>query len=301
MSLLGEIKANNAIVWEDFVIKDTDAVTAEIDLRDVALSELAKLVALNYSKYVGYKNTAYGEGEVTSGITEQQAYDTWSVVLQKEQRKFIKLLIEIKINTLPQSVYDGLFLYHWATMKELQVESFEGLYDLKTPLLKKDYSTVASMIARSVKNKSKCVRAATIIKLADYGKNKSRSQLRSEGLFNMRSKNELNLLTNEHQKRARFAYYAETLKFLPNTPEGIKRDVAKRYEETITSYRFIYDGSTTSFNINSEPSLTPVVKISVTVNDEPLQLYFDFTIDGSTVNIDKTLNNNDIIFIKIRI
>lgn len=301
MSALTTIKSNFAIVWEDFAVADTELATVDIDLSEIAFSETAKIVALNYSKYMGYRPTAYGESTVSEGITEQQAYDTWSFVLQREQRKFLRLLNDVGVIKLPQSVYDGLFLYYWATMKELKVESAEGIYDFKTALLKRDYSTVASMISRSRISKAKCIRAATVIKLADYGKTKSRSQLRSEGLFNMRSKNELGLLNNEELKRARFAYYAETLKFLPNTPEGIKRDIAKRYEETVTAYRFVYDGSTNLFDINAEPSLSPVVKVSVTVNDEPLQLDFDFTLEGTRVNINKILNNGDIIFIKIKI
>lgn len=301
MSVMNSINTNFSVVWEDFTVADTDSTSIEIDVNELAISERAKLIALNYSKYVGYKTTAYGEGSVENGITEQQAYDAWSIAIQKEQRKFLKLLKDVGVIKLPQCVYDGLFLYHWATMKELKVESLEGMYDYKDALLKKDYSTVASMIARSKINKPKCVRAATVIKLADYGNSKSRSQLRSEGLFNMRSKNELGTLTSDQLKRARFAYYAETLKFLPNTPEGIKRDIARRYEETVTAYQFTYNGTTSRFNINAEPATTPVLKVSVTVNDQPLQLDFDFTIEGTFVNINKVLNTGDIIFIKIRI
>ena len=301
MNIKTEVMVYYRIVWEDFEVKDNDAVTIEIDINDITLSEKAKLVALNFSKYKGYLNTAYGESNVTIGITEQQAYDIWNLETQKEQRIYLKRLKELKINTLPQAVYDGLFLYHWATMKDTTVESLEGIYNFRDALLKKDYDTVANMIARSYKNKPKCINAATIMRLADYGKNKSRNQLRSEGLFNIRSANELGMLNDDQLKRARFAYYAETLKFLPNTPEGIKRNIVKQYESTITTYRFVYDGSTTAFDINTEPSLSPVEKLEITINDSPIQHLFDYTLSGTNVDINKSLNIGDIIIMKIKI
>lgn len=301
MNIKTELMTFHKIVWDDFIIKDVDAVTVEIDINTLSLSENAKLVALNYAKYRGYANTAYGESSVDRGITEQQAYDIWNLEIQKEQRIYLKRLKEIKIVTLPQAVYDGLFLYHWATMKDTTVESLEGMYDFKPALLAKDYDTVASMIARSFKNKLKCVAAATIMRLADYGKNKSRSQLRSEGLFHMRSSNELGMFTDEQLKRARFAYFAETLKFLPNTPEGIKRNIVKQYESTITTYRFVYDGNTKTFDINTEPSLSPVEKLEITINDSPIQHLFDYTLSGTIVNINKAMNAGDIIIMKIKI
>ena len=186
-------------------------------------------------------------------------------------------------------------------MKDTTVESLEGIYDFRNALINKDYNTVANMIARSYKNKPKCVRAATIMRLADYGKNKNRNQLRSEGLFNIRSANELGMLNDEQLKRARFAYYAETLKFLPNTPEGIKRNIIKQYESTITTYRFVYDGTINTFDINTEPSLSPVEKLEITVNDTPIQHLFDYTLNGTIVNINKVLSVGDIIIMKIKI
>ena len=301
MNVKTEIMTYYKIVWEDFIVKDADAVTVEVDIDNLSLSENAKLVALNYGKYRGYANTAYGESSVDKGITEQQAYDIWNLEIQKEQRIYLKRLKELKIVKLPQAVYDGLFLYHWATMKDTTVESLEGIYDFKPALLIKDYNTVASMIARSYKNKLKCVAAATIMRLADYGKNKNRNQLRSEGLFNMRSSNELGMFTDEQLKRARFAYFAETLKFLPNTPEGIKRNIIKQYESTITTYRFVYDGNTNTFDINTEPSLSPVEKLEITINDTPVQHLFDYTLSGTIVNINKAMNTGDIIIMKIKI
>ena len=45
-------------------------------------------------------------------------------------------------------------------------------------------------------------------RLADYGKLKTRKQHRAQGVFSMRDRNELGILTVEEIRRARYSYYA---------------------------------------------------------------------------------------------
>ena len=71
------------------------------------------------------------------------------------------------------------------------------------------------MIGRNTINNDKCKKAATVLRLADYGKNKNRTWMRTNGIQSMRDMNEKNMLDIDELKRARYAYYAETLKFLP--------------------------------------------------------------------------------------
>ena len=70
------------------------------------------------------------------------------------------------------------------------------------------------MIGRNTINNDKCKKAATVLRLADYGKNKNRTWMRTNGIHSMRDMNEKNMLDIDELKRARYAYYAETLKFL---------------------------------------------------------------------------------------
>ena len=107
------------------------------------------------------------------------------------------------------------------------VTADEDTYEIRDYIANSDWTTVASMIKRSNFNRLFCVQAASIIRLSDYGKSKSRSWMRQTGIFEMRDKNEIGALDENDLERARFAYYAETLKFLPNTPEGIKRTIAE--------------------------------------------------------------------------
>jgi hypothetical protein len=301
MSYLKTIAPYFQIQWEDFVVKNQDLVENEIDIENLFATEELRLAALNFSKYKGYAKNGYGEGVAERGVTEQEAYDIWTGVFQFEQRVLKNQLQDIGINTLTQSMWDGLMLYYWATRKIFQVDAYEGIYETREFLFKKNYKTIANMIARSKQNKNMCVRAATIIMLADYGKNKSRKTLRSDGLFAMRNDNEVGSLDAEQLKRARFAYYAETLKFLPLTPESLKRDIALRYEETLLNYSFKFDGENKNFVIDREPSVYPVEKLTVKVNDSLIQNVYDYTINGTTITINKDMQVNDIITMQLKI
>ena len=286
--------------WADYVVKDQTAIDTEINLEDVSASETIKMVTLNMSRYSGYNTYGYDVGNANRGITEQEAYDIWNRDFQFEQRTFLKQLKAFGINTISQPVYDGLLLYYIINGDILNVDASEDNYSLREYIVEKDWDTVASMIKRSNFNKIFCAQAATIIKLADYGKYKTRAWMRQTGIFEMRDKNEINALSTTQLERARFAYYAETLKFLPNTPEGIKRNIVKEYEKTLVIQVETYN-VTNVFTLLETPSMEPVEKLEIEVNGTAIQHYFDFTLTNNIVTITKTLNQGDIIKFIIKI
>ena len=290
------------IHWSNFVVSSEEYANVEKAIELVSTSNELVLAALNFSKYKGYANNCYGEGIAPDvGITEQQAYDIWISVLRKEEKLFKRQLIDSNINTITQSQYDGLFLYFWATRKWIDVIASEGVYSLKSLILNKDFTTVASMIFRSSVNKQMCRTAATIIVLADYGSNKTRAALRAEGIYHLRNANEIGSLTTDQLKRARYVYYAETGKFLPMTPDSIKRDIAKKYEETLIKRTHMYDGETNVFDIGKEPSMYPIPKLEVLLNGNLVQNEYDYTISGKTISFIIDINQNDVIQTTINI
>ena len=293
---LEKVSIRNQTVWSDFTVLNDSLYTTQVDLTNLNASEDCILTALNFSRYIGYNGYAYGESAVASGITEQQAFDIWTIEFNKQQKFVKKQLQQTKITKLSQTVYDGLILFNWATGKTLYVNAIEGEYSLLNSLLANDIDTVASMIKRSNINQFKCTIASNVMRLADYGKNKNRTWMRTNGIFNMRDQNEKFLLTDVELKRARMAYYAETLKFLPFTPEALKRDVANKYERTLIRQQFTYTGTNT-FALNKQPSMEPVEKLQVLVNGEIIQHLFDFTLgttgSKSILTISKSLTNND--------
>jgi hypothetical protein len=298
--ILTNIASRFSTDWTDFIVKDQENIDTEINLNDISASDTIKLVTLNMSRYNGYDGFGYDVGTAERGITEQEAYDIWIKDFQTNQRTFIKQLQTLNIKSIAQCVFDGLLLYFIINGNILTVTAPEGTYELRNYVVEKDWSTVASMIKRSNFNKVFCLRAASIIKLADYGKNKDRAWMRQTGIFEMRDKNELNSLTLEQLARARFAYYAETLRFLPKTPEGIKRGIAKEYEKTLVIENYTYS-TTKVFTLLQTPSMEPVEKLKVEINGEQIQHYFDFTITNNVVTITKDLTAGDIIRFTIKI
>ena len=287
-------------VWDDFVVQSHHLYHTELEIDSVNASDSCELVALNFARYIGYNGFAYGEGSVDTGITEQQAYDVWTTEFNKQQ-KLVKDQIEANgIKRISQSVFDGLILLNWATGKIFYVDAVEGQYNLLPHLKTKAYDTVADMIKRSDINNEKCVKSATVLRLADYGKNKNRTWMRTNGIYNMRDQNEKNLLSDSDLRKARFAYYAETLKFLPFTPEGIKRDISNKYTKSLIKQAFTFSGTST-FTLNKAPSMTPVEKLQVLVNGDIIQHLFDFTLSGTTLTISKTLQTDDFIETIIKI
>ena len=309
MTMLTEVPTYFNTVWTDYTIRDNDLYTIEIDINSLYASDSLILIALNLNSYTGYDNNGYGvTSTINRGITEQESYDIWIQSFQSVQRTFKRQLLSLRssntltgITSMPQSVYDGLMLYYWITGTVLTVTSHEGVYDTKDAIIDKNWNKLASMIMRSTVYKQYCIRAATVLRLADYGKSKSRTWLRTNGIYKMRADNQIGLLNNEELRKARFAYYAETLDFLPLTPDSMKRDIAKRYNETLISQTFIADGSVTTFTLSKMVSMDPVEKLQVKVNIDIIQHLFDYTITGDILTITKELTAGDIISITIKI
>ena len=291
-------------VWSDYVVKDETAYKTEIDLSLLTASSKAKDVALDFfDEYSGFDGTAYGEGTYATGLTEQQAYDNWIVTFNKQQSIVKKQLQQNpKLpNAYPQSVFDGLVLLNWATGKVFTVTAIEGIYDLLDGLRLKDFDIIASILMRSNKNKSLCIKCATILRLADYGKPKTRLWQRTNGIHKMRDKNEKDVLDIDSLKRARFSYFAETGNFLPFSPESAKRDVVREYEKQVVVKNYTFDGTVTTFTLEKSPSMEPTEKLKVTINGLVQQHLFDFTVTGNQLSILKTMNTGDIIATTIKI
>ena len=294
MTILSKINDKFKTSWDEFIVKDQDALDTQFDIDNISASEKLKLLALNMGRYSGYDGFGYDIGNASRGITEQEAFNIWNQDFQKRQRTLIKQLGSFNIKTISQPVFDGLMLYYIINGNVLTVTSFEGQYELRDYIVNKDWDTVASMIKRSNFNRKFCSNASSIIKLSDYGKAKARIWMRQNGIFEMRDKNEINALSVRELERARFAYYAETQKFLPNMPEGIKRDIIRRYDQTTVVENFTYS-NTNVFTIADSPSMDPVEKLTVEVNGNVIQHYFDFTLLNNVITITKSLNAGDIV------
>ena len=288
-------------VWDDFIVKDLDNYLTNLNVSTTTSSDNAKILALSFfSNYSGFDGTAYGEGSYNIGLTEQQAFDNWQEEYNNQEQLAKKQLIANGVGILPQCVYDAVILYHWATGKLFEVTSRNLTYNLLISLQNLDHDTSADMISNSSINAEICVQLSTVLRLADYGKPKPRSWYRSNGVFKMRDYNQRGTMSNDQLVKARYAYYAETLNFLPFTPEGRKRQIVKDYENTLVIQNFVFD-STTTFTLEKAPSMMPVEKLEVLINENKQQNFYDFDIIGTTLTIKKSMNAGDIIKTTIKI
>lgn len=288
-------------VWEDYTIKDQTLYDTKIDVLSLDVSDTCRDLALSFSQYNAYSGIGYGESNFTRGVTEQEAFEDWSITWNNEKKKILTLIKNFNIVKITQNQYDGIVLFNWITGSANTVSASEGEYDLANSIKLQEWNTVANMIKRSKINKSKSDIASKIIGLADYGGYRNRIWLRTQGIYKMRQQNELKALDSENLKRARFAYFAETGNFLPFTPEGIKRDIVNKYNDTLSQKQYTADGSTKTFTLTKSVSVYPVEKIKVLVNGDIIQLYFDYTVSGETLTIIKDLANGDIIDVTIKI
>ena len=302
--MLTELQLYHKTNREDYTVLDEDLYETEIYIDSVFASDTLVLVALNNFKYNGYNGKGYSVGAATRGITEEEAYNIWIEDFRRKERNLIRQLKSFGLNEMSQSVFDGLLLYYLLAENFTIVYAMEGQYNLRDHIANKNWDTVAGMILRDHASRQNSIRAATILRLADYGNPKTRGWLRANGIFEMRASNQIGLLSGDQLARARFSYYAETLEFLPLTPNSIKRDIAKRYEETLITQRWTYDGSTVNYSLSKTPAMSPVEKLEVKVNNNILQYEYDFTLSGNvfTIKTDSIeLVTGDIISSKIRI
>ena len=299
--MLTEVPEYFRTVWTDYIVKDANMSDTLIDITAISASESVKSVALNFSRYNAYDTTGYGESNFTNGVTEQQAYDNWILQWENENSKVLKSISNLDILKVTQNQFDAIVLFNWVTGNVYTVASPEGQYDLRSVIQNKNWDSVANMMSRSTFNKEKSVLCAKLLRLADYDSFKDRVWLRTQGIHNIRKQNELRLLDSQQLRFARFAYFAETGDFLPYTPEGIKRDIAKKYSDTLVQQRFESDGNITQFKLTQAPSIYPVEKIKVLINGQQIQLYYDYTVDNTTLTVTYPLVSGDLIDITIKI
>ena len=87
---------------------------------------------------------------------------------------------------------------------------------------------------------------------------------------------------------------------MPESLQGRKRQIVKDYENTLVIQNFVFD-STTTFTLEKAPSMMPVEKLEVLINENKQQNFYDFDIIGTTLTIKKSMNAGDIIKTTIKI
>ncbi len=286
--------------WEIFSIKDQTVYDTDLEISEILSSSKVRDIALATGSYSVVDGKGYGYSNFLIGVTEQQAFDDWLRQWNKVVKETKQSLINWGIVKITQNRYDGLILLNWAQGQINTVQSSEGTYDIREAYLKNDWDTVASMINTSIVKRIQSVRAASVFRLADYGKPTNRRLMRTNGIHQMRQLNKIGNLDVNQLNRIRSAYYAEVKDFLPFTPESLKRDIVKKWKDTLVQKQFVFSGSNV-FELASQPSIYPVEKLIVRLNGQLLQQFFDYTLENKALQVNKVMTQGDIIDTTIRI
>jgi hypothetical protein len=298
--MLTQVSDYNRKSWHIFTIRDQDLYDTLLDINLLGSSDTVRDLTLSYATYNVVDGVGYGFGSFTRGMTEQEAYEGWLTRWNLVERAVIQSLKNWKVFRISQNRFDALVFLQWFMGDIRTITGAEGTYDLKSAIVQEQWDTAADMIMLNETARVRSQRCANIFRLADYGDYKTRKLLRTQGIHNMRNKAGVPSMDSLQLKRIRFAYFAETGDFLPFTPEGIKRDIVKKYKDTLIQQQFIYQGTNT-FELLKSPSMYPVEKLKVLVNGQFIQHYFDYTLQDRVLTITKSLLTNDIIETTIKI
>ena len=102
-------------VWEDYTIKDQTLYDTKIDVLGIDVSDTCRDLALSFSQYNAYSGIGYGESNFTRGVTEQEAFEDWSITRNNEKKKILTLIKNFNIVKITQNQYDGIVLFNWIT------------------------------------------------------------------------------------------------------------------------------------------------------------------------------------------
>ena len=76
-------------VWEDYTIKDQTLYDTKIDVLSLDVSDTCRDLALSFSQYNAYSGIGYGESNFSRGVTEQEAFEDWSIIWNNEKKKIL--------------------------------------------------------------------------------------------------------------------------------------------------------------------------------------------------------------------
>lgn len=223
------------IPFDLFPVKDVTAATEIKELKHLEASNEIINFLLRHIGWHGFKKLSVDntikigynlDVDLDSeGLTEEQAYNIWIDHFKERERAFKKIFI---LDSLTQSQYDGLLSLYFLTGDWTRVGTEQRQFKLVDDIKNKKWEYVATALSHSGVNRIVRQHEAKIIMLADYGVEKSRMLIKEQGLQNIIKQYPSGLLDDKARAQAEYVYYAETGRFLPQTPESRKRILARK-------------------------------------------------------------------------
>jgi len=234
-TLSNEITEKDLLSFELFTPTNTITTSELIPLVELEASEDILNYQIRNIKWTGYKNSSIdkthsiGYNLTTDlngkGLTESDAYNYWIDDFKTKERKFKKLM---SLSSLSQSQYDGLLSLYYSTGDYTTVGSDIRKFRLSDYIANRQWEYVATAMSLAG-GKSRIMRQGEgkIIMLADYGVQKSRAQIKAQGLQELVKQYPNRLFDDIARQQAEYVYFKETQRFLPNISESRKRILAR--------------------------------------------------------------------------
>ena len=229
------VTEKNLIEFDLFTVQDDNVVNnlkpiSNLECSDNLISYLT--TAIGWSGYtvklsdipnnIGYNNISK-ENITGPGLTESEGYSIWIASLKSKEKKIKKL---IPLDVISQSQYDALLsLYYWTDdIKHIgtglnRISIYDYIKERKW-----DYIATAMILT----NNQRHIRQveASMLMLADYGRQTARQSIRNQGLQNIRKNHQT--MDTQQKQQAEYVYYIETSRFLPNLSLSRQRQLVNQ-------------------------------------------------------------------------
>lgn len=228
------ISEENLVEFDLYTPIDRDLVNNKILLKDLEASTALISLTLAQSRWKGYSyndgisRIGYGTTKDVDGIglTEEQAYSHWLENFKNTERRFKK---NVPLSEMTQTQYDALLSLYYHTGSIKFTGSDVRQFPIHDYIKQEKWNYVATALVNSGANRLLRQTEARIMMLGDYGKQKSRVDIKEAGIQDMRKR--YVKLDELQKKQAEYVYYSETRRFMPNMPEIRKRQIVNLYNQ----------------------------------------------------------------------
>lgn len=228
------ISEENLVEFDLYTPMNRSLVSTKILLKNLEASVEIIALALSQQRWKGYyyndgiDRIGYGTTKQTDsiGLTEQQSYSHWLEDFKNIERRFKK---NVPLSEMTQTQYDALLSLYYHTGSIKVTGSDVRQFPIHDYIKQEKWDYVATALVNSGENRLLRQTEARIMMLGDYGRPKSRIDIKEAGIQDMRKRYEK--LNDIQKKQAEYVYYSETRRFMPNMPEIRKRQVVNLYNQ----------------------------------------------------------------------
>lgn len=240
-NLPNKITDKDLVEFDLFTVKDTNTVNDKKLLKNLEASSNLINTILREKKWRGYsyiengiRKIGYGLtiGSESDGLSEIQSYSYFIEDFKQKERNFKKIL---PLDYISQSCYDALLSLYYYTGTIKTIGSKSRLFDINEYIVDEKWQYIASILLITNNNRTVRQLEASIMMLADYGSQKDRTVIRSQGIQEIRTLYPNRFDDNLSLKQAEYIYYKETKRFLPLMTQSRKRQIVNQISNEITN------------------------------------------------------------------